>query len=370
VPTIRQIAKACRVSPMTVSFVLNNKQGQVSDETRERVLKAMRDMGYRPRAILPQEPEITIRTLGVAVGREYNTFAGGGYFSEILNGILAATDKRGLNVLLFHNTLFHQDTHQSLRTYFDGRCDGLFVVAPIMGMPLIDALVERGVPHVLIGDSGDHENVSSVDVDNIAEAERVVSYLVSLGHRRIVFCGGPSFVRSACLRREGYRCALQMHGIPYDPELDLAPLSSESLVYERIQTLMNRRDILPPTAIFGWNDTAAFRALWAVRDLKIAVPERVSVIGFDDSPSAMTSEPPLTSVRQPYREIGIQAVETLVARIRDNHVPGQRLYLPARLVPRDSVGPPRVVAPVVGTNRPPPSFAVGRRGIMEPDAGG
>jgi LacI family transcriptional regulator len=329
---------------MTVSYVLNNKPGQVSEETRERVLKAVREMGYRPRAI-HRERETAIRTLGIAVGREYNTFAGGGYFSEILNGILAATDQRGLNILLFHYSLFHQDTHESIRTYFDGRCDGLFVVAPVIGMSLVSALAERGVPYILIGDQGDVEGVSSVDVDNIAEAERIVSYLVGMGHRRIAFFGGPDFVRSACLRREGYRRALERHGIAYDPELDIAPLAGEYLVYERTIPLMRRKDIERPTAIFGWNDTAALRALLALRDLNIQVPEKVSVIGFDDTPATVTADPPMTTVRQPYRDIGIQAVEALVTRIREGQASPQRLYLPGRLIVRDSTAPPPGIAP-------------------------
>jgi LacI family transcriptional regulator len=360
-PTIRQIARECRVSPMTVSYVLNNRPGQVSEETRERVLKAVREMGYRPRAatMRVKETAAAIHTLGIAVGREFNTFAGGGYFSEILNGILGATDERGLNILLFHNSLFHQDTHESIRTYFDGRCDGLFVVAPVIGMPLVAALAERGVPYILIGDQGDLEGVSSVDVDNVAEADRIVSYLIGLGHRRIAFFGGADFIRSACQRREGYRRALKAHGIPYDPELDIAPLSGEFLVYERTLALMRRKDIEPPTAVFGWNDTAALRALLALRDMNIAVPGRVSVIGFDDSPSTVTSEPPLTTVRQPYREIGAQAVESLIARIRDNHMPSQRHYLPGRLIVRDSTAsPPNQVSAVHAA--PTASFATVR----------
>jgi DNA-binding LacI/PurR family transcriptional regulator len=103
---------------------------------------------------------------------------------------------------------------------------------------------------------------------------------------------------------------------------------------------MRRRDIERPTAIFGWNDTAALRALLALRDLNIKVPDQVSVIGFDDAPATVTAEPPMTTVRQPYREIGAQAVEALIARIKNSKTPSQRFYLPGRLIVRDSTAPP------------------------------
>jgi DNA-binding LacI/PurR family transcriptional regulator len=340
-PTIRQIAKMCRVSPMTVSFVLNNTPGQVSEDTRERVLQVVREMGYRPRTAIRAKQEATIRTIGFAVGRSGDSFIQPGYHTFILNGVMTATERLDLNVILFHTKLLSGDPRQSIRTYLDGRCDGLIVLAPTMNQPLVSALRERGVPFVLIGDQGDGEGIASVDVDNVTEGRNAIEYLIGLGHRRIAFVGGPDFVRSACNRRIGYRQALEAKGIPYDPDLDSGPLRSEGLVYEWIIGLIRRKDIEPPTAVFCWNDTAAMRALTALEDSRKGVPGDISLMGFDDDPRILYSRPPLTSVRQPYRDIGATAVEELIARIKDQSKPGRPVYLPARIIERDSTAPLR-----------------------------
>lgn len=341
-PTIRQIAKMCRVSPMTVSFVLNNTPGQVSEDTRERVLSVVRQMGYRPRTAIRAKQEATIRTIGFAVGRSGDSFIQPGYHTFIMNGVMTATERLDLNVILFHTKLLSGDPHQSIRTYLDGRCDGLIVLAPTINQPLVGALQERGVPFVLIGDQGDAEGITSVDVDNVGEGRRVTEYLIGLGHRRIAFVGGPVFVRSACNRRIGYMQALEGSGIPYDPDLDSGALLSEGLVYEWVVGLVRRKDIAPPTAVFCWNDSAAIRALTALEDSRKEVPRQISLIGFDDDPRILSCRPPLTSVRQPYREIGATAVEELVAHIKDQARPGQAIYLPTRIIERDSTAPLRV----------------------------
>ena len=340
-PTIRQIAKLCRVSPMTVSFVLNNTPGQVSEDTRERVLRVVREMGYRPRTAIRAKQEATIRTIGFAVGRSGDSFIQPGYHTLILNGVMTATERMDLNVILFHTKLLSGDPHQSIRTYLDGRCDGLIVLAPTIHQPLVGALRERGVPFVLIGDQGDADGITSVDVDNVAEGRRVTEYLIGLGHRRIGFVGGADFIRSASDRRLGYRQALEAAGIPYDPELDAGALRSEGLVYEWVVGLVRRKDIELPTALFCWNDTAALRAMTALEDGRIAVPRDISVMGFDDDPRILSCRPPLTSVRQPYQEIGTTAVEELVAHIKDQNRTGKPIFLPARIIERDSTAPLR-----------------------------
>jgi LacI family transcriptional regulator len=340
-PTIRQIAKAARVSPMTVSFVLNNKPGQVSDETRDRVLRTIREMGYRPRAATHRaDREAAIHTIGIASGVSSGSFVEGGYYAAILSSVLFTAEERGLNTLLFHRSLFHTEPHDSIRTYLDGKCDGLLLVAPNPDMPLIPALIERGIPFVCIGDQPSREDASFVDVDNVKEAMVAVRHLVELGHRRIGFVGGPEFVRSACQRREGFRRALEEHGIPYVPEWDSGPTVWNFEQYDWVVRLMRDKTAIRPTAFFVWNDESAIRTLTALRDLNRRIPEQISIIGFDDDPATLQTNPPLTTLRQPFREIGAKAVEALIARVKDPHAPPPRIQLPTQLIVRDSTAPP------------------------------
>ncbi|GAB4456332.1 MAG: substrate-binding domain-containing protein [Armatimonadaceae bacterium] len=340
-PTIRQIAKMCNVSPMTVSFVLNNKTDQVSEETRERVLRTMRETGYRPRTSTRSHPGVGVRTIGIAVGRTVRPSESGSYFSNIFDGIIQATERVGYSTLLFHSGLFHEDPYRSIRTYFDGRCDGLIVLAPNRDMPLVPALAERGVPFVLIGDQGDGENIPSVDVNNISEAEAIVDYLVDLGHRRIAFIGGAEqFTRVAWQRHEGYRRAMVRHSLPIPQGYEIAPLRSESLVYEAVSALIRRNDIPRPTAFFAWNDSAALRALMALQDANLRIPAEVSLIGFDDDSRVVQAQPSLTTVRQPYREIAARAVEMLARWVDEGEVCSEQVFLPSRLIVRDSTAAP------------------------------
>src|SRR5579863_156015 len=121
--TIRQVARACGVSPMTVSFVLNNHPGQVSEETRERVMRAVREMGYRPTAVKAADRRL-MNTLGVVSGVPTESLMQHGYYSRILRAALVKADATRQNVTLFSSSLLHVHTHRSIRVYCDGRCDG------------------------------------------------------------------------------------------------------------------------------------------------------------------------------------------------------------------------------------------------------
>jgi LacI family transcriptional regulator len=167
-----------------------------------------------------------------------------------------------------------------------------------------------------------------------------VKHLVELGHRRIGFIGGPTFVRSAGQRREGFRRALEAHGVPYVPGWDSGNLYWNVDLYEWVIHLMRDKTAVRPTAFFAWNDAAAFRAMTALRDLNRRIPEQVSIIGFDDDPGALQTHPPLTTLRQPFREIGTGAVEALITRIQNPNAPPPRVMLPTRLIVRDSTAPP------------------------------
>ncbi len=339
--TIRDVARACGVSPMTVSFVINHKPGQVSEETRERVLKAVRELNYRPTAVgrsarLAEERQI--HTLGAVVGVPGDSLVQPGYFSAILNSLLQGADALGQNVTLFNHSLLHRDAHRAIRVYCDGRCDGLLVVAPRIGSELVAAVRERGVPITLIGDTGDDEAVSCVDIDNEGAAYTLVTHLITLGHQRIVFIGGPAFVRSSQQRLAGYRRALSDHDLPLETGFVIDNLFHSHQIDAQVGALMSMPLPKRPTALFGWNDGTATDAAHRLQRMGLRIPDDVSVVGIDDL-EAFTINPPLTTVAQPFRTMGRRAVEALVAQInRTEKAP--RHVLPGELMIRASTGPP------------------------------
>lgn len=341
-PTVRQIARICGVSAMTVSAVLNNRQGQMSAETREKVLKVVRELGYRP---TPSKWEISERetlTLGVIVGKAGESLTTPSYSGDVIKGVIMAADNLSHNITLFTNTLHDIDPHRSIRIYCDDRCDGLLVVAPNIGSELIKALYERGFPFISLGDAGDDERISCIDIDNIEAGYTITSYLLAQGHRRIAFIGGEEmYVRCTIQRKEGYLQALKDHQIEVNPDLILNDMSNIDVLREPLIALLQRPVEERPTAIFAWHDQSALEIMTIADELSLHIPDDISLVGINDIDYDPRIPNFLTTYRQPYLEISKRAVEMLIAQIRGTASLPQREFLRGTLIVRKSVAPPR-----------------------------
>ena len=167
-----------------------------------------------------------------------------------------------------------------------------------------------------------------------------MTYLIAQGHRRIGVLCGDFAAASARLRLDGYRLALATAGIEYDECLVLPGGFYPQSGYERTLRLMQRPQELRPTALFCSNDGIALGALEALSGLGVAVPDEMSVLGFDDIPSARTARIPLSTMRQPLSRIGVRAAELLLEQIRSGSSIGRKEVLPTELIIRNTVAPP------------------------------
>jgi len=207
--------------------------------------------------------------------------------------------------------------------YRDGRCDGLLLIAPTVDNPLVDALAETSVPFVVLGSRTDDAGLTRVDVDNVAGAEAVVSHLIGLGHRRIaVLSREPQMGTFAVQRVEGWRRALTEAGLPEPFTPVFADRGDADALRAEVDALMGLPGSERPTALFVTRDVNALAVLSHLRARGVRVPEDVSVAGFDDLATAATTDPPLTTVRQPLRKIGRAAADLLLAHRRWR--PGRR----------------------------------------------
>jgi LacI family transcriptional regulator len=337
--TIKDLAKACGVAPSTVSYVLNNGPRVVHPQTRERVLEAARRLNYHPSAVARGLSKKRMETVGVVMGYWASPDTDP-YFGSILGGILTVAQERRQSMTLFMEHSW-TDALGNLRFYCDGRCDGLLLVAPPTDHAILAALKQKEIPFVVVSDLTTDPDISGVDVDNRAAACAMVGYLVAQGHRRIAMLGGHASLSSAPQRLQGYRDALAEAGIPYDEGLFLPGAYNQDTGYERARKLMCLPEAHRPTALFCCSDAIAFGALRAFKELGYQVPCDVSVAGFDDVFMAALTQPPLTTVRQPLRQIGERAAEVLLSQIQDR-VPGiQKEVLPTELILRDSVTVPK-----------------------------
>lgn len=328
--TIRDVARASKVSIATVSRVFNDSPA-VSEETRQRVRAAAQSLGYWPNGIA--RSLITNRThmLGVVLPDLHGEF-----FSEVIHGVDLASRAHGLHVLVSRASTRADELTSALRS-MRGRVDGLVVMAPDLGASEALQQTARSIPTVILNPDAPLESVDTVAVDNGGGARQVVSHLIGLGHRRIAMVTGPERNVDSRQRLEGYRRALADAGLFTTPDLVVEGDFTEPSGYDAALQLLARAP--RPTAIFVGNDVMAVGVLGALDDLGVPVPGDIAVAGFDDIPLARHLRPPLTTVHVDMLGLGRRAVELLLDPDRESRVgAGRHDVLPTTLVVRRSCG--------------------------------
>jgi DNA-binding LacI/PurR family transcriptional regulator len=337
-PTIRDVAARAGVSHQTVSRVINGRN-EVTTETRERVLAAIRELQYVPSPLARGLMGSRTHSLGMVTADVTDQT-----FAQAVAGAELEARRRGYYLMVASVEGEQEDDEvQYLRLMLERRVEGLIVFRP--QLPLapeqLPPAVER-VPLVSIG-SSELPGFMAVDVDNRGGGFEATSLLIRKGHRAIATISGPREWPSARARVDGYRDALREAGLP-DEEGLVEAASDWGLEsgQQALRRLLARGTEF--TAVFAHSDLLALGAIRELRSRGLAVPDDVSVVGFDDIPVASFVEPPLTTVRQPMREVGALAAKLLLDRIAgDGGAPvGGRVHLPVLLIERGSVGPPHV----------------------------
>ncbi|MFD7292939.1 LacI family DNA-binding transcriptional regulator [Streptomyces sp. NPDC059897] len=325
--TIADIAQEAGVSKPTVSRALNGHP-DVGADTRERIQRIAADLGYAPSASARSLRTGRHDTLGLLMPLQQWW----GY-SDIQYGIAEEAARRGLHLMVHPlqsgERAEREFVTQTLPTL---PVDGLILLMPEGTPRHIGAIAQTSMPSVVIDDRGHRLDLPYVESTNRAGFREAVLHLVRHGRRRIAFVGGQMNDAFAQERFEGYLDALREGGIDYDPDLTLLPADREPTADEITELLGTDPDGLAVV----W-DEVAFSALNALRASGHRVPEDVAVIGFDDSPIARVMQPPLTTVRQPFRRMGAAAVRMLLDSIEHGRPPAH-FTVPTELVIRDSCG--------------------------------
>jgi LacI family transcriptional regulator len=326
-PTMIDVAREVGVTAKTVSRVVND-DGPVAPETRERVLAAMRRLGYQPnvlaRNIRVGTPDSTI---GLVIPDMGNPF-----FGTVAQGIEKAVRPRGLT-LLVGSSDETAELEQTLISTFLARRVSALIVVPSAGGDHRNLRAERAarLPVVFLDRPATGLTADCVVSSNRGGAREGVAHLIAHGHRRIGFIGDlPMTLYTRRKRFQGYREALAEAGIPFDGRL---VESGHDAVAAAAATarLLTRED--PPTALFAANNLAA---TGAILGLARAARRDVAVVGFDDIPLAEVVEPALTVVAQDPAAIGAAAAELLLARLDGDRSRARKAVVPTRLIPRGS----------------------------------
>ncbi|HWH81630.1 MAG TPA: LacI family DNA-binding transcriptional regulator [Burkholderiaceae bacterium] len=329
--TIKHVAARAGVSFTTVSHVLNGTR-RVSDSARERVERAVAEMGYSPSAVARALKTSETLILGVLVPNITNPF-----FAELTRGIEDCCRRTDYSVFLCNSDDDPQRQARYLQTLLERRVDGLLMAAAAgEAAALVQRLGSARVPTVVVDRSIPGLAADLVRVDHQGGARLAVEHLLGLGHRAIACLSGPSEFAVSRARVQGWREAMADARIEPAPGWLLEGEFSAAAGHDLALALLARGDI---TAIFASNDLLAIGALRAAAERGLPVPGALSVIGFDGIDFGTYSFPALTTVGHPIRAVGEKAAEVLIERIAMRPTTDREVVLPAQLMLRESTGP-------------------------------
>jgi len=333
--TLREVAGAAGVSIATASRILTGARPS-APQTRARVLAAAAQLDYRPSGPARALKLRRSRTLGLLVTDIENP-----YFPEIVRAVEDAAHERGFAVLLCNATDDPGRELAYINLLLERRVDGIIVAASRVGARHAALLARAGVPVVLVNSEAPGSGLAAITSDNRGGARLAAEHLLALGHRRIGHITAPPANAAAAARLLGVRDALRGAGIAPNL-LDVALGDGRVGGGERAMSeLLDRHP--RPTAVVCYNDLTAMGAMRAVRRAGYAVPGDVSLVGFDDIDLAQWTDPPLTTVAQPKREMGAWAFARLAGGGERPPVasgPAIAVRLPTTLVIRASTSPP------------------------------
>lgn len=330
--TIKDVARHANVSVTTVSHVVN-KTRFVSEEGRTRVEQAIRDLGYVPSAVARSLQRSATNTLGMLIPNSSNP-----YFAEIVRAIEDRCFGAGYNLLLCNTDDEPRRQGMVLQVLAERRVDGLIVVSSGEDPALPKLLSGLRVPTVMVDREIDTLPCDLVETAHMQGALLAVQHLTTLGHRRIACIGGPAGVATADQRAEGWRLALAGIGLANTGLLHPGDFTSEG-GYAAMHAIL--RQAPRPSAVFVANDLMAIGALCAAHECGVAVPDELSLVGFDDIELARFACPPLTTVAQPKQRIANLAVDMLLERIEGRRQEPRKVVLQPELRVRASSAPYR-----------------------------
>jgi DNA-binding LacI/PurR family transcriptional regulator len=330
--SIKDIARVARVSHSTVSRALRGSP-LVSTETTARIRKIAKDQGFTVSAVARGLVTRKTRTIGVVVTTIADPFV-----SEVVSGIEQTANDHGYSVYLADSYADPEREIRVVQSFAERRVEGIVVTASRVGTIYLKILSELKVPIVLINNQRRGEFIHSVMIANVEASRQATQHLISLGHRRVAYLGDQFGYQSDTERFSGCRRALEEAALPFLPELVVHGDGTPEGGLKAMHLLLS----LPqsPTAVFCYNDMTALGALRCIREGGLRVPEDISVIGFDDLFFASYTQPPLTTVRQPRRRMGLLAMEILL-KLMSEQGSTDTIEVPAELILRESTAPPR-----------------------------
>lgn len=326
--TIRDVAKAARVSPATVSRVLNTSE-KVSSDLRERVLVAVQNLGYHPNSQARSLRTRATTVLGVIISDITNPF-----FTTMVRGVEDAASKAGFSVVLANADEDLDKERRYLEVAAAEHMAGVLLSPASATETRVDVLTERGIPVVTIDRQLKRPDVDQVTVNNHKAAKEATLHFVEQGCRRIGFIAGRLDTTTGAGRLEGHKAGLKEADLPLDPELVVSGDFRIDGGREAAQKLLALPD--RPDGLFASNNLMTIGAIDALDQAGVRFPDDIALVGFDDMMPSLVLRSTITTIAQPTYEIGQRATELLLRRVLGETFPTRQIVLPATLKIRDS----------------------------------
>jgi DNA-binding LacI/PurR family transcriptional regulator len=333
--SIKDIARLAGVSHSTVSRALHNSP-LIPQRTAERIQQIAREKGYSASAVARSLVTRRTQTIGVVVTSIADPFNG-----EVVEGLEETANRSGYSVVLATSQADPEREIAVVRSFQERRVDGIVVASSRVGSLYMPVLGEMEVPIVLLNNQSPGPFAHAVTIDNVDGGWQATRHLIELGHTRIAYIGDRFGLQSDKERLKGYRKALMQSGLPFLDELVArgdgktagGRAAAAKLISEK--TPLKQR----PTAIFCYNDMSALGLMQEAEAAGLRIPQDMSIVGFDDLFFSSQLRPPLTTVRQPKKEIGRRAMEHLLALLRGEQ-PHSTTLIKGELIVRGSTAPP------------------------------
>ena len=335
-PTQHDVAQLAGVSRTTVSFIVNGKDTQgvpISEETRQRVLDAVDELGYVVNARAQSLRSGDTKTIGVLLPIYENPF-----FWQLLSGIAAEAEASGYRLLLAHSFFTKEQEVKSITELAEQRVDGMIILTEFQSLPdeVMDQLRKSTYP-IIEGSSSSAAEFDLIHQDYSEGTRALMTYLLEQGHRRIAYLHGVHKPEQGLDRLYAYRQILGEYDIPVDERFVYRCGPTMDDGYEATQALLKLDN--PPTAIMAVNDLLGMAAISGAIDLGLRVPDDVSIAGFDGIPFARFVVPKLTTIASNPEENGRKAVQLLLKRLKEPNRPHEVIPTKWELIVRGSTGP-------------------------------
>ena len=332
--TIKDVAALAGVSPSTVSRTCKNNPS-ISEETKERVRKAMAELGYEPNFQASNLASQNSRTIGIILPASAKEVYENSFYLEAIQGISHYCNGRQYMTTIVTG----QDEAEILDAVRSmsrrGKVDGFIVLYSKKEDPVIDYLFNEGLLYILIGKATQYTNQTIyIDNDNLLAGREAAEYLYQLGHRRIAYLGSDSSLMFSADRKAGYQLALASHQLPVRPEYCVEVKNVSENNEEAIRGLLMQKD--RPTAILVSDDILAVSLERVCLENHLAIPEDLSIISFNNSLFARLTSPQLTSIDIGAGQLGSEAASQIINHIENPNLLATKIIVPHHLIERDS----------------------------------